>query len=34
MESAIQVLPANGNKGVDQGHSAKDLRLLDRMARL
>jgi len=34
MESAIQVLPANGNDGVDEGHSAKDLRLLDRVAKL
>jgi hypothetical protein len=34
MESAIQVPPVSGNKGVDQSHSAKDLRLLDRMVRL
>jgi len=34
MESANQVLPANVNNGVDQCHSTKDLRLLDRVAKL
>jgi hypothetical protein len=34
MESAIQVLPANGNKGVDEGYSDQDRRLLDRVAQL